>query len=524
MLKPGDLFERYTIEALIGQGGMGAVYRAHDPRLGRRVALKVISDGSTASDANARLVREARLAAALDHPNAVAIFDVGEHEGTPYIVMELVEGHTLRAAPEAAAAPLATRIAQLADVGRALAGAHKRGLVHRDVKPENVMVRGDGVVKVLDFGIARRAGGSVDPSGPTHTPALTTLTVEGVKLGTPVYMAPEQIRGDALDGRADQFSWGVLAYELLAGRLPWRGGGDAMAVMASVLTDPAERDALAAAGVAPEIAGVVLRALEKRPEDRFASMDELLRALDAAGRGEAPAPREQAAPAPATSATMAQQFSTTEVREVLGKAIEQQAAKQGKLGFDDLIAVAAEVGVDVESLRDANRALRVRGEPQSSALEKVAERDAWLRQQRLMFYRHAGIYAIVNAGLLVLGLVLLPFTPWWVWFLAPLAWGIGVAIHGLMALTSNADDWAEHEAGIQWWQEGRRRRHEEAMARAADPNARGRRGRREERRRIEALPEPSKLRVATDTGRTGDAEAEEEAALADAPEAKHRRR
>src|SRR6186713_948665 len=216
MLKAGDTFERYTIEALIGQGGMGCVYRAYDPRLDRRVALKVISQDSAPAAANARLVREARAAAALDHPNAVAIFDVGEFGGAPYIVMELVEGRTLRRAPGDAALPVPTRVAQLADIARALAAAHKRGLVHRDIKPENVMVRDDGMVKVLDFGIARRTGGTVDPRSATE-PALQTLTVEGVKLGTPVYMAPEQIRGDELDGRTDQFAWGVLAYELLAG-------------------------------------------------------------------------------------------------------------------------------------------------------------------------------------------------------------------------------------------------------------------------------------------------------------------
>src|SRR4051812_3713305 len=119
MLKPGDSFDRYTIEALIGQGGMGSVYRAHDPRLGRRVALKVISDASPSPDANARLLREARSAAALDHPNAVAIFDVGELAGAPYIVMELVEGRTLRALVGDAGVPVATRVAKLADVARA---------------------------------------------------------------------------------------------------------------------------------------------------------------------------------------------------------------------------------------------------------------------------------------------------------------------------------------------------------------------------------------------------------------------
>src|SRR5580700_2244428 len=166
MLKPGDTFDRYTIEAPLGQGGMGCVYRAHDARLGRRVALKIISDdqrdGHAGAEANARLLREARAAAALDHPNAVSIFDVGEYEGTPFIVMELVPGRTLRGAAGDAPVPAAKCIAELADVARALAAAHKRGLVHRDIKPENVMVREDGVVKVLDFGIARRQGGSID--------------------------------------------------------------------------------------------------------------------------------------------------------------------------------------------------------------------------------------------------------------------------------------------------------------------------------------------------------------------------
>ena len=458
MLRPGDAFERYTIEALIGQGGMGCVYRAFDPRLGRRVALKVISEGSTSAAANARLVREARAAAAFDHPNAVAIFDVGELDGAPYIVMELVEGRTLRRAPGDLALPIATRVAQLSGVARALAAAHERGLVHRDIKPENVMVRGDGMVKVLDFGIAGRTGGSADAQSATQT-ALPTLTVEGVKLGTPVYMAPEQIRGDELDGRADQFAWGVLAYELLSGKLPWRGA-DALAVMASVLTDPVDRVALEQAGVSPAMARVVLRTLEKTPEGRFTSMDALRNALESAERGEALV--EAALVEPAVGTTMAQQFSTSEVSEVLGKAIERQAARQGsvKLGFDDLIAVAAEVGVDVDSLREASRALRLRGEEAGMALANAAQRDAWLQQRRLTFYRHAGIYAIVNAAILTLGLGLLSFTPWWIWFIPALLWSVGVAIHGLIAFTSNEHDWTEHNQTMRWWLENRHRQHE----------------------------------------------------------------
>src|SRR5262249_46786054 len=140
MLKPGDTFERYTVAAEVGQGGMGCVYRAHDTRLGRRVALKVISERIASAEADARLLREARAAAALDHPNAVAIFDVGEVSGALYIVMEFVDGRTLRSAVGDLDVPLSKKLTWLADVARALAAAHRRGLVHRDVKPENVMV------------------------------------------------------------------------------------------------------------------------------------------------------------------------------------------------------------------------------------------------------------------------------------------------------------------------------------------------------------------------------------------------
>ncbi|HEY4121735.1 MAG TPA: serine/threonine-protein kinase, partial [Byssovorax sp.] len=217
MLKPGDTVERYTVEAILGEGGMGSVYRAHDERLERHVALKVVrlekgEDEGARRDSTARLVREARAAAKLDHPNAVSIFDVGELDGTAFIAMELVPGRTLRAALAEIPPPaVGDRVRWLVDVARALAAAHRAGIVHRDVKPENVMVRPDGVVKVLDFGIARRAKRGVDPSAPTEEGTIATLTQAGVHVGTPAYMAPEQIKGDAIDGRTDQFAWGVLA-------------------------------------------------------------------------------------------------------------------------------------------------------------------------------------------------------------------------------------------------------------------------------------------------------------------------
>jgi serine/threonine-protein kinase len=275
---------------------------------------------------------------------------------------------------------------------------------------------------------------------------------------------------------------------------------------------------------------VVLRALAKRPEERFASMDDAVRALEAAARGEAPAPIEKRV----QGATEAQRFSTSEVRAVLGKAIEQQAVKQGtvKLGFADLLAIAAEVGVDADSLREASRALRAGSAPattggtappaawsESSLAKNDADRDVWIRRQRRDFHRHAGVYVIVNAALLVLGLILLSFTPWWIWFLPGLAWGVGLAIHGMVALTANKDDWSEHQQEMHDWHESRRRRHEERMAAIHG----GRRG----RQRIEAPPRetaaPERVRVdAVDTGR--EQAAEDEAVAAEPRERGRRRR
>ena len=545
MLKPGSSFERYTIDALIGQGGMGCVYRAHDPRLERSVALKVISDGGISPQTTGRLLREARSAAALDHPNAVAIFDVGEADGTPYIVMELVEGHTLRGAVGQATITAEIKLGWLIDVARALAAAHRKGLVHRDVKPENVMVRGDGVVKVLDFGIARRTVSEVDPTAATSQ-ALPTLTIEGTRVGTPLYMAPEQIRGDALDGRVDQFAWSVLAYELLSGKLPWRGGSDALSIAASILTDEPAEAALDRAGVPPRVKNVVLRGLSKRPADRFASMDDVVRALEAASRGEdapavkvAPAPR---APAPQTnpppaspalaSETTARRYSEEEVRAILARAIDQQAATpsdDGKLAYDDLLAAAQEVGVDTTTLRNASRAVRLREQESAGLADERAERDAWFRRKRRGFMRHFGWYAIVNAAFFMLGVltgghafpgVLMP----------GLFWGIGLGIHALRTFTANEDDWIEARDRKRKIEAKQRKREERAavVGRVVDKGVSlllgdDRKDRRSGQRIDAAEAAARKVRFATSGSRQTEAEAEAEA-LADAIESKRRER
>jgi serine/threonine protein kinase len=200
-LSVGDRVGRFKLVGLLGEGGMGAVYRAEDSVLGRAVALKILHARGSGDAGAAKLLHEARAAAALNHPNAVAVFDVGEADGVAYIAMELLSGDTLRAHMGVAGVPLGKRLAWLLEVASALEAAHKRGIVHRDIKPENVFVRSDGVIKVLDFGIARRVSAPVDATATTLGGELAmsaTATEAGTReiAGTPVYMAPEQLKGE----------------------------------------------------------------------------------------------------------------------------------------------------------------------------------------------------------------------------------------------------------------------------------------------------------------------------------------
>jgi eukaryotic-like serine/threonine-protein kinase len=277
MLKPGDLVGPYEIRGFLGQGGMGQVYKAFDPRLERTVALKVIviPDRASPNDSermigefSARLLREARAVASLSHPNVVGIYDVGESQGRLYLAMEYVVGTTLRSLAAVDEVPLARKLRWLVDVARALEVAHKAGLVHRDVKPENVMIREDGVVKVLDFGIARRtmAGTGEDQQ------RLDTVTGGGAITGTPVYMSPEQIKGRDVDARSDQFAFGVMAYEIVVGDRPWPDHGDVLALVAKVLTDPPPPLRDRTPDLPQPVEDTILRALSKEPAARFASM------------------------------------------------------------------------------------------------------------------------------------------------------------------------------------------------------------------------------------------------------------
>ncbi len=278
MLKPGSRVGPYEVTAPLGAGGMGQVWRAHDSRLGRDVALKVLP-AEFASDRErlARFEREARATAALSNPNILAVFDIGSHDGEPYIVEELVEGESLRAILGRARLPLETSVDLAIQIARGLAAAHDKSIVHRDLKPDNVIVTRDGQAKILDFGLAKFV--EIAPAEPveTLTHAPTGATELGAVLGTAAYMAPEQALGRAVDQRADVFAFGVVLYEMLAGHRPFRGA-TGTEVVAAILKDeppPLPED------VPAHLRQNVSRCLQKLPEHRFASAREVLAALQA---------------------------------------------------------------------------------------------------------------------------------------------------------------------------------------------------------------------------------------------------
>jgi len=288
-IERGTTFDRYVVLETIGRGGMGMVARAYDPKLQREVALKLLrSDGrgGRGTEASARLVREAQAMARLGHPNVVAVFDAGEVDGQVYLAMELVRGQTLRRWLETER-PWREVLAVLREAGAGLVAAHAAGLVHRDFKPDNVLVGDDGRVRVTDFGIARGVGGDAPasaeaPSAPSPTPhALDTtsttahLTETGTILGTPPYMAPEQHRGEPADTRADQYAWCVTAWEALAGTRPFTGTGPAL-----VLEKTRARPVAPVRSMVPTwIWTAIERGLDPDPERRWPSLGALLDAL-----------------------------------------------------------------------------------------------------------------------------------------------------------------------------------------------------------------------------------------------------
>ena len=283
-LAPGARVGPYEVLALLGEGGMGQVYRARDERLARDVALKVVhADLAQDVERLRRFEHEAKAAGTLNHPNIVAVYDTGQNDGSPYIVSELLQGETLRDRMATGALGVRKAVDYGVQIARGLAVAHDKGIVHRDLKPENLFLTKDGLVKILDFGIAKLGRPGEERAGTDiETVSHTSHTSPGSMLGTVGYMSPEQVRGLWTDHRSDLFSFGTVLYEMLTGKRAFKGTTAADTLSAILREDPTEATG---PSLAAGLLRVVRRCLEKAPEDRFQTARDLAFALEGATTG-----------------------------------------------------------------------------------------------------------------------------------------------------------------------------------------------------------------------------------------------
>ena len=274
-LVPGSRLGPYEIVCSVGAGGMGEVFRARDTRLGRDVAVKILTAALAGDpDSVRRFEKEARAVAALSHPNVVPLFDVGCQDGVRYAVSEYVEGETLRGRLKREPMPPGEAADVAAQIAEGLSAAHQKGFVHRDIKPENVILAHATFARILDFGLAKRSAGltalSVSEEDVTQS---AFLTAPGIIAGTVGYMSPEQVRGEPVDGRSDIFSLGVVLWEMLTGHRPFRGESPVDTLSAILREEPPPDPVLA--GLPSEFERILRRALQKRPPDRYASAADL---------------------------------------------------------------------------------------------------------------------------------------------------------------------------------------------------------------------------------------------------------
>jgi serine/threonine protein kinase len=294
-LKSGARLGPYEVVSMIGAGGMGEVYAARDPRLGRKVAIKVLPHSFF--DDRERLRRfeqEAKTAGALNHPNLVAIYDLGLENESPYLVMELLEGETLRARIREGSLPLRKAKDFALQIAHGVAAAHEKGIVHRDLKPENIFITRDGRLKILDFGLAKQALGTGFGEASQH--ATESHTAEGMIIGTAGYMAPEQVRGLPADSRSDIFAFGTILFEMLSGRRAFHADLPLETLTQILTKDPFAQES--SDHFPPALHRIVSRCLEKNPAERFQSMRDLAFAIEALSdaSGMSTVPREAVIP------------------------------------------------------------------------------------------------------------------------------------------------------------------------------------------------------------------------------------
>src|SRR2546426_4224133 len=274
----GTKLGRYEIRAKIGTGGMGEVYLAQDAKLDRKVALKILpTDVATHHDRMHRFEQEAKAASALNHPNIITIFEIEQVDSVNFIATEFIDGQTLRERMRSGPMKLGEVLEVAIQSASALSAAHDAGIVHRDIKPENLMLRRDGIVKVLDFGLAKLTDRPVATS--VDTEALTRAQIKtdpGVVMGTAIYMSPEQARGLPVDSRTNIFSLSVVLYEMIAGRLPFEGA-NRKEIMASVLSDKEPQPLTRYSSEAStELGRIVLKSLRKNRDERYQTIQDML--------------------------------------------------------------------------------------------------------------------------------------------------------------------------------------------------------------------------------------------------------
>ncbi len=272
---------RYEIRSKVGEGGMGEVYRARDEKLNRDVAIKVLpATLSQNADRLRRFEQEAQAAGALNHPNILAVYDVGTHAGAPYVVSELLEGQSLK--ERLGDGPLAQRktIDYAVQAAHGLAAAHEKGIVHRDLKPDNLFITKDDRIKILDFGLAKLIEPVSESTPQTDIATRKVQTDPGTVMGTVGYMSPEQVRGKHVDHRSDIFSFGAVLYEMLSGKRAFRGDSAVETLNAILKEEPTELSAQTNRNISPALERVVWHCIEKSPERRFQSARDVAFALE----------------------------------------------------------------------------------------------------------------------------------------------------------------------------------------------------------------------------------------------------